>query len=138
MDTVSSAVWCAIVVCSAVACAGNKEGLGSEQSTSSAVEAIPACSVPVSADTFSEASGAGCKAHTVFQICEVPSGSTIEGDGAITTPNDASVTCTDPCSTTEYSLACSGFAMADPGLNCKVVPEPTFNGDTNYCCPCGE
>jgi hypothetical protein len=54
------------------------------------------------------------------------------------TPNEASVTCTDPCSATEYSLACSGFAMADSSLNCKVVPEPTFNGDTNYCCPCGQ
>jgi hypothetical protein len=138
MTAIASLVSCAFVGCLGAACASNPGSYGSEHSTSSAAQAIPACTVPAAANTFSATSSAGCQPQTVFQICEVPSGSTYEPDGSISTPNGAAVMCSDPCSATEYSLACTGNAVADSSLGCKVIPLPTPEGATNFCCPCGQ
>jgi len=118
-----------------LACSSSSSGGTSQQSSA---EVIPACSVPAAADTLGDANGLGCKPQTIFQICQVPSGSTIEADGGIVTPSGTHATCTDPCSDTEYSLVCSGSASADSSLACRTLPLPEPDGVTEYCCPCGQ
>ena len=136
MNSIGALVSYSVAAFLAVACSSGSSGGGSARSSGSQV--IPACSVPAGADTLSDASAVGCKPQTVFQICEVPSGSTIEPDGDIVTPSGTHASCMDPCSDAEYSLVCSGAAMAASALACKVIPLPTPNGVTEYCCPCGQ
>ncbi len=109
-------------------------------------DTIPACTWPAGADTFEDASSTGCKPRSVFQICEVPSGSTIEADGAIESPDGAAAQCSDACTATEYELSCEGstdggpggaIPQPDPSLGCTVIPIPTPSNALFYCCPCG-
>jgi hypothetical protein len=77
----------------------------------------------------------------MFDICEVPSGTTILADGGANGPE----TCTDACSPTEYALTCRGTQSMeeignipdpDPSLKCAVIPIPTPSNELFYCCPC--
>ncbi len=102
---------------------------------------IPACSWPASADTRDVATNVGCLPRSMFQICEVPSGSVIHADGTITTPSGGTVTCRDPCSPLEYALECLGDMPAtipqpDASLHCRTIPIPTPPTVLFYCCPC--
>src|ERR1700674_2527254 len=54
---------------------------------------IPACAWPAAADTFNADTGEGCSPKSMFQICQVPSGSTVHADGSITTPDGGTVVC---------------------------------------------
>ena len=121
-----------VAACSCVACSSSSSA-GGATSTS---KVIPACTVPAGADTAPEAGATGCTARTIFQICEVPSGSTVEADGAVSTPDGAPASCKDACSNTEYALTCANASAAD-SLGCRVLPLPTPAGVTEYCCPCG-
>jgi hypothetical protein len=136
MDSSTARVAFSLVASVTVACASSSSG--GLTSMSSASDVIPSCSVPTVANTLDDASGTGCNAQTIFQICEVPNGSTIEPDGDIVTPSGTHASCMDLCSDAEYSLVCSGSASADTGLGCRVLPLPTPNGVTEYCCPCGQ
>jgi hypothetical protein len=92
---------------------------------------IPACSWPRDASTLAM----GCTARSVFEVCGVPSGSVVESDGEVVTPDGAATPCTDACASTEYTLFCTGAAPApDPSMGCRVLPVSDV-GET-YCCPC--
>jgi hypothetical protein len=103
------------------------------------------CVWPASAVT-SDGGGSGCTASAEFNICEVPSGSTILADGGILTPDGGAVDCTDECSPSDYALRCYGGVdnsgnptqsmPPDPSLGCKAIPIPTPLGASFYCCPC--
>ena len=104
---------------------------------------IPACSVPPAASTFGEEVGRGCTPYTMFQICQVPSGSVIHSDGTITTPDGGTVTCHDACAPTEYSLWCIDYTWPhpsipapDPSLGCSSLGIPTSPFVNYFCCPC--
>jgi hypothetical protein len=104
---------------------------------------IPACTWPAAADTFNADAGEGCSPKSMFQICQVPSGSTVHADGSITTPDGGTVVCQDACSPTEYSLACSSapgtgdrIPTPESSLGCNVIPIPTPSNRLFYCCPC--
>jgi hypothetical protein len=97
---------------------------------------IPACTWPAAAiDT-------GCTPRSMFDICEVPSGSTVQADGSVLTPGGGVVSCADACSPSEYSLTCTGardqpIPQPASSLNCKAIPIPTPSNELFYCCPCG-
>lgn len=124
-----------IAACACVACSSS-DSSGSAGSSSSKV--IPACNVPDGAATAAEAGAGGCETHTFLQLCQVPSGSTIEADGAVMTPDGAPASCSDACSDTEYELTCTNNASAADSLGCHVLPLPTPEGVSDYCCPCGQ
>jgi hypothetical protein len=104
---------------------------------------IPACTWPAAADTSDAASRTGCAPRSMFQVCEVPSGSVLHGDGTITTPDGRSVTCTSACAPAEYVLTCTGAAPAPAAipspaasLGCRAIPIPTPPNALFWCCPC--
>lgn len=102
------------------------------------------CQWPTSAATVSDASGLGCSPQPAFNICEVPTGDTVEQDGTIRKPDGAIVTgtCTNACSSSQFALRCVGsmesFSIPepDPSLKCIVIPGPTPSNESVYCCPC--
>ena len=103
---------------------------------------IPACAVPAAAETFDATNSIGCAARSIFKICSVPEGSVIHADGTITTPSGETVTCSTPCSPTDYSLSCYGadgqpIPSPDARLSCRAIPVPTPPDALFYCCPCG-
>lgn len=108
---------------------------------------MPACTSAASADTFDSATGLGCQARSMLEVCQVPSGSTVNSDGTITTPDGSSVVCTPTCTASEFSMSCHApigatgpvnVAIPAPAaaLGCKIVPLPTPPNVLNYCCPC--
>jgi hypothetical protein len=114
-----------------LACSGSSGDGGASTSSSSA---ISACTVPAAA-TQTDGDSGGCSAQTILQLCEVPTGSVVEQNGSIVTPDGGVVACTDQCSATEYSLNCGASASAASSLNCRAILSP---GPLNqYCCPCG-
>jgi hypothetical protein len=100
------------------------------------------CSSPAATNTFGAATSVGCEPEPTFQICEVPSGATLNPDGTYTPP----ATCTNPCAPGGYALRCTAPAAdgiptapipaPDPGLRCEVLPLPTPSNVTFYCCAC--
>ena len=116
-------------------------------SHSAAKAVMSACTSAASADTFNSATGIGCQARSMLDVCQVPSGSTVNSDGTITTPDGSSVVCTPTCAASEFSMACRApisatgpvnVAIPAPAaaLGCKIVPLPTPPSVLNYCCPC--
>ena len=101
---------------------------------------IPACAVPAAANTYDAGTGVGCSPRTMFQVCEVPSGSIVHADGTITTPAGTTVSCSNRCTPEEYALDCTGLVaehpVPDPALGCEVIPVPTPGNAAYYCCPC--
>jgi hypothetical protein len=105
---------------------------------------IPACTWPTAADTFNADAGEGCSPRSMFDICEVPSGSTILADGGVLTPDGGVEVCSDACSPTEYELTCNSASpdtgdqipAPDPSLGCKAIPIPTPSNVLFFCCPC--
>jgi len=93
------------------------------------------CRWPSGADTYSDASGDGCRPRPALEVCGVPSGSTVYADGAVSTPDGAPAQCADSCTDSEYALSCRGTAAA-ASLGCRVIPLPTPQDVTEYCCPC--
>jgi len=130
----------ALIGCSSSSSSGNS-GSGSQQEQP---VTIPACSWPSGADTFNEASDEGCAPQSIFQICEVPNGSTIYPDGAVATPDGAMAQCSDACSDTDYVLSCRGSVEGgaapapDSSLGCHVIASPTPSNTAKYCCPCSQ
>jgi hypothetical protein len=105
-------------------------------------ELISACSWPSAADTFD--AGEGCLPKSMFDICQVPSGSIILADGGILTPDGGTAVCSDYCSPSEYALTCSStggpqtpIPSPDSSLDCTVIPIPTPSNALFWCCPCG-
>ncbi len=103
----------------------------------------PAC-WPGSANTYDATTRVGCIPSPTFRICEVPGGSTWNGDGTVTMPDGrvADASCTDACSPTEYALTCRGpgpGAIPLPAASlgaCRSIPVPTPAGALFHCCPC--
>ena len=102
------------------------------------------CQWPTSAVTVSDASGLGCSPQPAFNVCEVPTGDTVEQEGTIRKPDGTIVTgtCTNACSLSQFALTCVGsmesFSIPEPApsLNCIVIPGPTPSNENAYCCPC--
>jgi hypothetical protein len=92
------------------------------------------CGPPLQTDA-----GEGCLVQTL-EICPVPNGSTVEGDGAVITPDGAPPpSCQSDCAPGTLPVTCtspSADLAPDPALNCRVVPMPTPAGVLFYCCPC--
>ncbi len=103
---------------------------------------VPACTLPASAEAHRGEAGAGCSPRTLLEVCGVPDGSIVHADGTITPPGGEPAACADPCSPSEYVLACSGaptpadIPPPDPTLHCTIVPGATPAGTLQYCCPC--
>jgi hypothetical protein len=104
-----------------------------------------ACAWPASVTQIGDASTAGCWAQATFNICEVPSGGTVNGqDGTITGADGKPVTnaCHNACSASEYALTCAAEVQSHPipspdgSLGCKAIPVPTPSNQLFYCCPC--
>ena len=104
------------------------------QATDKAVMSV--CTSAASADTFNSATGIGCQARSMLDVCQVPSGSTVNSDGTITTPDGSSVVCTPTCNVNEFTMACRAPIDATgpvtgeipapaAALGCKIVPLPT-------------
>jgi hypothetical protein len=110
------------------ACSGNSGT--SENGASKHSTVIPACTVPPTATVST------CEAQTMVQFCAIPSGSLVDVDGTIITPDGGHVECKDPCTQVEYSLTCSDGGVPSDSLSCRVIPAPTPYGVTTYCCPC--
>jgi hypothetical protein len=104
------------------------------------------CTWPANVTPVTDASTVGCWAQPSFNICEVPSGGSVNAqDGTILGPDGKPVAnaCHDVCSTSEYALTCTGATMSpstipspDSSLGCKVIPGPTPSNELSYCCPC--
>jgi hypothetical protein len=94
----------------------------SEQGDAGVLDSAQTCSPPPSANTLEDGSTVGCSAGAAINICEVGP--------------DGGQTCHDACSGSQYSLTCEGNAQAPASLTCTVVPIPTPNGVTEYCCEC--
>jgi hypothetical protein len=129
-------------------CSASSAAPSGQQSAAIAADGAPAaCSRPTKADTFSDASGTGCKPKAEFNLCEVPNGGSVGADGAVAGPNGAPVVgaCHDACSASEYALDClgsfpsgggGGIPDPDPALGCRILPIPTPPAALFYCCPC--
>lgn len=94
---------------------------------------------PAAADTFDGNTNEGCEPKPTFESCEVPNGSIVGPNGQVLTPDGGTVTCTDLCSPTEYSLACSGsetIAAPASALHCTILVVDTLSNAFFYCCPC--
>ncbi len=118
--------------------ATDASGSGSGPTCTRVPEAGACGKWPASADTFDDASKTGCLPRPVSLVCEVPSGSTVNGaDGAVYGPDGAMITpdCCDQCELTEYALTCGFDAQPDPSLGCHGVMHGT-PGAHPYCCPC--
>src|SRR5450432_1384587 len=63
---------------------------------------------PADANTYDAGSG-GCSPKQRFDVCEVPSGTTVLADGGVDGPE----TCTDECSVEEFALICSAAPGSD-------------------------
>jgi hypothetical protein len=82
------------------------------------------CTWPASADTYDDASAVGCRpsSSSTAKICqEAP---------------DGAQTCQPECPANDYVLGCDGNAQAPSSLDCMIVPIPTPEGVSIYCCPC--
>jgi hypothetical protein len=81
-----------------------------------------------------------CYERSRLLICPVPSGSTVELNGSVETPDGAAVTCTDTCLPSQYTLLCYGPSQADklpdPSLDCQRIAAMTTGDEQSYCCPC--
>jgi hypothetical protein len=79
------------------------------------------CRIP---ESFSgDAAASDCSATPTFEECQD------NGDGT--------ETCKDACHANEFSLSCDHDTQAPSSLgNCRVLPLPTPQGVTIYCCPC--
>ncbi len=98
------------------------------------------CLYPTAADTSADASAAGCSASSPGNICQVSNGATVEADGAVL---GGTSTCSPICAAGHYQLTCStggniGAPIPQPTdwLGCEVIPDPTAEGVSLYCCPC--
>ena len=74
----------------------------------------------------------GCTARSNFRVCQVSSGATVLGDGGVINGTES---CTDACTSAEQALSCTGNAQPNPASDCRVIPVPTPNGVTDWCCP---
>jgi hypothetical protein len=98
---------------------------------------IAACNWPAAASTFDADAGEGCTPRSMFDICQVPDGSTILADGGVLTPDGGVVVCDDACTPSEYSLTCEN-ATPDSSLGCAAIPIPTPSALLFFCCPCSQ
>ena len=93
----------------------------------------------------------GCWAHQVTAPCQIPIGDTIGTDGMIVGPDGTPATdqsCRFACVGSEFALHCVGSnawpdsfcetrTAPDSSLGCRILPVPTPDYQSYYCCPCG-
>jgi hypothetical protein len=96
------------------------------------------CAESPEANTFGDASNAGCTI-TPFEFCTVSSGGTILPDGGVL---GGTVTCRSACLASEYAVICFSSdggspAPLDSALDCHGMGGPTPPDVSSYCCPCG-
>ena len=135
------------VLLSSTGCGSNTANSPTEADAASpSIVDAGACSWPASVTSSGDASTSGCWAKPTFNICEVPSGGSVNAqDGTIRGPDGQVVTdaCKDACSASEYALTCTGETMMPSSipspassLGCTVIPVPTPSNALFYCCPC--
>jgi hypothetical protein len=96
-------------------------GCGGAGETSKGLTNGGSCHWPDGVSAATDASTKGCAARSAFNICEVAP--------------DGRQTCTDACSSSQYSLTCD---QASPAAEwgCTAIPIPTPANVLVYCCPC--
>jgi hypothetical protein len=120
-------------------------------------DAHPAAEVPTDASVAASESSystsgacawpspmASCTPRANYLVCTAPDDGMEQADGAIVDAHGQLVTdsCKNQCTGKQYALTCTGSDPASPAftesLGCTVIPLPTPDGVSFWCCPCVE
>ena len=112
-----------------------------------------ACTWSADFNPGSDEDALGCWAHPVTDPCQIPIGDTIGTNGMIVGPDGNPATdqsCRFACAGSEFALHCVGtytwpdsgcetrtMPAPDSSLGCRILPLPTPENQSYYCCPCG-